>query len=365
MLLGGGEHSFTDLLSRIAQSNWNALVVAPEEGELIARLRASSLQARVISLSSMKPWRLIPMIRTLKECLALSKAFQPTVVYANGSRAAFYGGLVARISRIPMVWHCRIADPDFLLDRILSRFSMRIVVNSNATARRFRTCWPEKVSVVYNGIDLQWFAEDSAKKPDWIQPDWIVILVVARASRRKRHDLVLSAFEKIAGSFPSAHVLMAGSADPLEPEWFQELQGRSSSSLFSDRIHWAGHTNDVRPWYKAASILVLASESESFGRVLVEAMACGVPVIATKSGGIPEVIRDGVDGILIAPGDVEALARAMSMLLQDDHLRISLVQSGKVRAQRFSLDRHAEEMLMIFDQIAFHSAQRGGRQAAL
>jgi L-malate glycosyltransferase len=362
--LGGGEYSFLELLSHLRRT-WEIASVVPETVELAEKLRERGVDTRTIPLAPLRPSYAPKAFLCLIAYTRLCAEYRPALVYANGSRAAFYGGIAGRLLRLPVIWHCRIADRDPLLDAILCILSSCIIVNSNATATRFKPGIRHKIRTVYNGLDLQWLRDCSVEKARFIGNDWKVILVIARVSRWKRHDLAIQAFERIAQTEPKVHLVCLGAKDSLDPGWWDQLQVMTKQSPFSERVHWMGQVEDVRPWLRSAFLLLLPSHNEPFGRVLVEAMACGIPAIATKSGGVPEVIQDGRDGILIAPGDVEAMARAMSMLLQDEHLRISLVQSGKVRAQRFSLDRHAEEMLMIFNQLAFHSPQRGDRQGTL
>ena len=253
-----------------------------------------------------------------------------------------------------MIWHCRVAKRDRPLDFLLGRLSSRIIVNSRATGNRFDSHFQKKVKVVYNGIDLQRFREESVPKPEGIDPGWQVILVVARASKWKRHDLVLSAFESVAREIPNAHLFCIGSHDALEPEWWSYLRDRTRNSDFARRIHWIGQVEDVRPWYNAASILVLASENEPFGRVLVEAMACGVPVVATKSGGIPEIITHMKDGLLVDTGNVAEIANAMGKILEDRTMRERIARNAQKRAEYFDLDIHVKKMVHIFEDLIKH-----------
>jgi glycosyltransferase involved in cell wall biosynthesis len=125
----------------------------------------------------------------------------------------------------------------------------------------------------------------------------------------------------------------------------------SYRSVFSDRIHWIGHVDDVRPWYRVAQVLVLPSINEPFGRVLVEAMSCGVPVIATNSGGVPEIVRHSQDGLLVAPEKDDAIAEALMEMLTDDALREGFGQSARERSESFSLDTHIAKMLYVFQDI--------------
>ena len=95
--------------------------------------------------------------------------------------------------------------------------------------------------------------------------------------------------------------------------------------------------------------MALGSENESFGRVLVEAMACGLPIVATRVGGIPEIVREGKDGLLVAPGNTEEMAEAFLKLLKDGSLRDRLGKSGLERAEAFSMDLHVNRIIDIFE----------------
>ena len=271
-------------------------------------------------------------------------------MYANGSRAAFYGGLAARILNIPIIWHCRIADRDPYLDFLLSWLSAGIVTNSRATSKRFEPRFSQKVSVVYNGLDLQWIRGDVLNKPELIGTDWKVILYIARASRWKRHDLAVSAFERIAKVQSKAHLICVGGKDTQDSEWWDQLQAMTSRSLFSERIHWIGRAEDVRPWLRSASILILTSDNEPFGRVLVEAMACGIPVVATRSGGVPEIVREGLEGLLVTPGSADEICDAIVKLLNDDALSKHFSKAGRKRAEDFSIENHVKQMVDVFEQ---------------
>jgi len=323
--------------------------VLPGEGELATRLEKNGVKTQVIPLPSIRPWYALNILSILGAYLNVCRRYRPALIYANGPRAALYGGIVGRILKIPVIWHCRIADTDIYLDFLLHRLSHCIIANSRATANRFRDRSPSKVKVIYNGIDIGWLRDNSVRKPAIVSQAWKVILVVARVSRWKRHDLILEAFERVASLDSSLHLVCLGSRDTLDPTWWRHLQERSRRSVYLNRIHWVGHVQDVRPWYNAAYVLVLASDNEPFGRVLVEAMACGLSVVATRSGGIPEIVRHYQDGILVTPGNVDEFASAISEISNNDPLRERLSRSAKKRAEDFSLELHVARMISVFE----------------
>ena len=168
IMLGGGEHSFLDLVSNLP-ANWKAIAVVPHEGELRVRLQKRGLETHVFPLPTIRPWHLMNILITLRDFLRLCRRHQFSLIYANGSRASLYGCIVGRILGIPVIWHCRVAKPDFLLDLLLCSLSSRVIANSQATAKRFSACFSGKIMVVYNGLDLHWLQGKTTQLPQLFQ----------------------------------------------------------------------------------------------------------------------------------------------------------------------------------------------------
>lgn len=343
-LLGGGEYSFIDLLTRLPNS-WQAIVTVPGAGEVRSKLNGTGVSTRTIPLSQIRPWYAKNMMYTLTAYRKLCGEFKPDLIYANGSRAAFYAGIIGSLLKIPVVWHCRVSESDSLFDQVLCKMCQKIITNSHATANRFKSKYQKKIRVIYNGIDIDWLNRNSQPKPQLIEAEWKIVVTVARVSKLKRHDVVLSAFETVAKTDPKVHLICVGEKDSHDPEWWDTMLQKTAQSRFSGRIHWVGKVEDVRPWYHSAWLSVLVSENEAFGRVIVESMACGTPVVATQSGGIPEIVRSGIDGYLVETGSVEDTAQAMIRLIRDNNLRSKFAKSGRNRAGLFSLDSHMEKMM--------------------
>jgi glycosyltransferase involved in cell wall biosynthesis len=348
-MLGGGEHSFIDLLCHLPDT-WQAVAIVPDEGELTQRLRRSGLETHILPLPPIQFRNFFKMLASIEAHRRLFKRLRPNIIYANGSRAALYGSIVGRILGIPIVWHCRVANTDPYLDPLLVKLNNKIVANSKATAARFSTHFKKRIQVIYNGVNIQWLRKKNLQEPGLINDEWKVILTVARVSKWKRHDLVLAAFEELAGDNPKTHLVFLGAKDKREPDWWEFLSSKTKQSRFSERIHWVGQVEDVRPWLRAALMMVLASENEPFGRVLVEAMACGVPVIAARSGGVPEIVNHGQEGLLVTPGNVKELSGSMVRLLTDEVLREHLSKSARQKAERFSLESHIAGMVQVFEE---------------
>lgn len=349
-MLGGGEHSFLDLLIHLPPEI-NPIAVVPAKGDLSDRLLKSKVNTAVLPLSAIRSGQTTGILKTLKGLYRLCKSGKPSLIYANGSRAALYSGIAGRMLRIPMVWHCRIVDCDPMLDRILALLSSCILANSKATASRFASFGRRKVMVVYNGINTRRFEYKTFVPPEWRKAGSKIILMPARVSREKGHGTALRVFERVAAKYPLAHLVCAGGQDPFDKEWWRELQTRTANSEYSNRIHWLGHIGDMLQWYSISHVLLLTSINEAFGRVVVEGLACGVPVVAFRSGGIPEIIRNGREGVLIEPDDDAGMARAVGKILENDAGRNEFADACTKRARDFDLDTHVRNVVTKFEEL--------------
>ena len=345
--VGGGEYSLFDLITHLPTDVWPMLVV-PSAGVLSDAADRAGIG-----------WRMAPMppigIRTIPSLgrwLSILRACRPDVVHANNSRAAFYAGLAGRMLGIPVLFHCRVNRPDMRLDRWLVRLVHGVIVNSQATARRF-ALWPRlKCWIVYNGVDLQTWKEmgRQAARPRGAEQ---VLLMVARVSRWKRHDIALQVFARLADKFKGLHLVFLGSKDPLDHPWWYEMRQRTQDAGHEKRIHWEEGVERARlgGWYAMADILILPSDEEPFGRVLVEAMAMGLPVVAFDGGGVPEVVQHERQGLLVPAGDISAFSGAVERLLTDEALRLRLGEEGKCRAREFSVESHVRTICHIYQEV--------------
>ncbi len=145
-------------------------------------------------------------------------------------------------------------------------------------------------------------------------------------------QVLLEAFAQVADELPTARLALVGDGDDVP-----SLREQATSLSIADRIDWHGPLSghELVSAYQQASVVVLPSltESESFGMTLIEAMSCGRPVIGSRIGGIPHVIREGVDGLLVPPGDPGALADALGTVLTDHARRESMGAAGREAAE--------------------------------
>jgi len=181
-----------------------------------------------------------------------------------------------------------------------------------------------------------------------------VVGIVGRLERWKSQDVFLRSAAQVAQERPDVRfVVVGGAVLGWEGSYPAELEAlaRDLPGL-AGRVHFAGHQEDVYPWFDALDVVVHASYGEPFGLVLVEAMALGRPLVATAAGGPVEIVEDGVSGLLVPPGGPGAMARAVLRLLSDPGLAARLGAGARARATRFSDTQMAANFAALLDEVA-------------
>jgi glycosyltransferase involved in cell wall biosynthesis len=206
---------------------------------------------------------------------------------------------------------------------------------------------PARARVIYNGVDPARFAApvDRAKvrRSFGLSEEDRAIVSLGRLRRQKGHDVALRAMTEIAAAEPRARMLVVG--DGPERARLEKLHARLG---LAGRAIMTGQREDVPGILAAADCLVAPSRYEGFGLAVAEAMAAGAPVVASRVDSIPEIVEDGVSGLLVRPGDARDLARGVVRVLGDAELARSLGERGRARvAERFTLDR----MLRAYEEL--------------
>jgi glycosyltransferase involved in cell wall biosynthesis len=335
----GGLELMAQLLAGGLQDRGHRVVVFCRPGAPLEERLAGTVECEpILGGADLHP-------RTVARCARALRRHRPDVVICNTVKDPRWTGVAARLLRIPVVYRQEIDEPyrkGWYHRLVYGWVPARTVVNSDASRRTALASapWlsPEEVEVVPNGIDLR--ALDGAlplrlELPD----DALRFCFVGRWEARKGVRELAEAWPAVAAALPNAW-LVVGGWGPLEGELRGWLEG-------APRVRWLGFVPDVPALLKAVDVVVAPSHYEGFGLVVAEAMAVGVPVVSTSASSIPELLDDGVEGLLVPPRDAAALARAMISLGGDPELRRRMGSAGRQRARRdfgleTMLDRHEE-----------------------
>jgi glycosyltransferase involved in cell wall biosynthesis len=292
--------------------------------------------------------------------------FAPHVVHANSIR----GGLVASAlvrNRPPLVVHVRDVLPPHPTSRLVRALLLRrtdaIVANSDYTLEHFldgRRPTGVLLRTVRNPIDvdrLERTARRLGLRDELGVPAEAHVLVhAAQVTSWKAQDDSVRILAKLRASGLDAHLLIAGETrfagtgtSASNASFAAELRTLVSSLGVDDAVHFVGWRDDIASVYRAADVAILPSLHEPFGRVVVEAMAFEVPVVATSNGGPAEVLHDGIDGLLEAPRRPDEWARRIEGLLADPGARRSVVEAARTRVRaEFSPAAHAQAVLDVY-----------------
>jgi glycosyltransferase involved in cell wall biosynthesis len=296
-----------------------------------------------------------------------ARAKDHDVVLSFNLQAHLESALAARLARRPVVIE--------VVDLVRSGIGLRLlrtaaaladatIANSAATAstlgRRARD-----VHVIHPGVDLERFrpgpADPAVRASLTDAPDEPLVGIVGRVDPRKGVRDLVHAMARLEGAAAGARLVVVGDVGIGTEEDTAALHA-DAERLLGDRIRFVGRRRDVPEVLRALDVLASASWAEPFGRALLEAQASGVPVVGTRSGGVPEFVEDGVTGLLVSPQDPAALAAGLQRLLADAGLRERLARAGRAQAEeRFGLAERYDAVAAVYAGVV---ARRKPRAAA-
>jgi glycosyltransferase involved in cell wall biosynthesis len=362
--LSGGELAMARLLP--ACRDLDVRVFLGEDGPLVGRLERDEvpvevipmdIRAQAVSKDSVVPRAglLRAVASTVRYSIALARRLRrdrTELVVTNSLKSDLYGGVAGRIAGVPVVWHLRdrissdyLPSPAVTLIRLASRIlPSGVIANSGATLESLQLGPHARRRLFARAIGSPCVSIRHSGTRRTVRNGALTVGMVGRLAPWKGQDVFLRAF---ARAFPEGTNLARIVGGPLfgESEFADALPGLAAELGIADRVELVGHSDEVEVELEGFDIAVHASVvAEPFGQVVVEAMASGCAVIATDGGGPAEVITDGVDGLLVPMGDIEALAYALSTLATDPALRVRLGTGAMSTAQRFVPERVAAEV---------------------
>lgn len=299
--------------------------------------------------------RLMKFLRRRRVSILHTHLFEPSVV------ALIAGALVrtpVRIitrhysdyhTRVGKKWHTR-------LDQLCTALSHRAIAVSQHTADvmlQEEGAPPDKVTVVLNGVDFDRLKLSSPDAPQKIRDEFapqgeILLLQVARLHPEKGHEFLFRALPQIRAQVPRPVRLLLAGRGPFEEQYRAQVRELG----VDDMVVFLGFRRDAPDLMAAADVITLASVAEAFGLVITEAMYLDKPVVATRVGGVPEIIEDGVDGLLVPPASAEALAGAIIRVLCDEALCRRLSGAGKDKvSQQFSFERMVRQYEEVYREL--------------
>jgi glycosyltransferase involved in cell wall biosynthesis len=322
-----------------------------------APVRESSCGVEVVRLRPL-PVPATRMAQRAAMLLRIAQALRPDVVQGQSLSCGALAAFVGRVLGIPSVTYVQGLDlyesspwARRTYIRWALRYSGAVAAVTEDLAARARSLVPRPVSVIPHGLRLRpthGLSQEAARRSLDLLPDEPVVLYVGRLLRIKGVHHLLGAFPRVLARFPLVRLLIVG-----DGEEGQDLQTSARRLGLGPRVAFLGSLphEDVIRCMRAADVFVLPSLVESFGIVLLEAMGCGLPVVASRVMGIPYLVEDGLNGFLVPPTDEEALADRITALLSDPDLRARMREQNRSKAAAYLMPRIADRFLDLWQTL--------------
>lgn len=353
---GGGERHVADLANGLALRGHELVAVLRPASPLAHELRIPDANVTTFRLrNALDAFSARKLARLVRE-----RDIQ--IVHAHMARdypLAAYAVRRNRSSKLVLTRH--VLFPLNRLHSLTFSHAARVVAVSTAVRRALMTQQllpAERITVIHNGIDTTRFGQKSSDDRINFRNQWMVaedaVLVgsVGELTPLKGHAEFLQAAAIILQRLPKTRFLIAGlDAAPGKPN-LAALNEQIARLGLADSVRVLGWVEDLASMYQALDVFVSASHTESFGLAIAEAMASGTPVVATATDGASEIIENEITGRLVPPGNVDALAEAISNLVLDEQKRILFRDSGRARIeQSFSLEQMLSATEELYEQI--------------
>ncbi len=355
---------FLAIIQRCQQEGWRNYLVwsrMPNDVGLVEPFREAGceivLQPRSrgnFDLASI--WRTFRLVRRLR-----CDIFHCHNDHTSPLIGAFLARVPARVwSKLSMsCFYERNIDPRGLnrfypSNRVSSWCSHRILALTEAVREEFISQGGSrnKTIVVSAPVDFERFASASGngvREGLGLTGSDFVITAIGRAVPVKGWDILHRAFAETAGIYPNMHLLLVGSIDaPNERKFAERLRYLARETGCRERIHLLGHRADIAEILKASDIFAFPSRSDGQGLALVEAMAAGLPCVASRTGGIPELIQHDRSGLLFSRERTDVLAEQLLKLYRDPHLRQRLSHEALAVAKRYSMENYVEQVMKCY-----------------
>ncbi|MHB8626234.1 MAG: glycosyltransferase family 4 protein [Aggregatilineales bacterium] len=371
--LGGAEHLLLALIDGLPAERIKALLICGQEGPFPAEARRRGIPTQVIpsprfmSLSVVIGTRkflnpiaifhnLYSVVSAARQLNRQLRAAQIELVQTNTNFAHLYGGLAARLAGLPCIWYfhdlietSRMRGSFAQIWRLLARgLATHIVGVSHAAVDALAV--GSRASVIYAGVGLP----GQAPLPDLraqlgLLPDAKLVGYIGRIGYVKALDVLVRAAQPIVQAQPTIHFVLFGEAMFGEQQVKRDLIALVDQAQLTEHWHWLGYDPQATARLPELDMLVLPSRREALGLVLVEAGMMGKPVVASRVGGIPEIVVDNETGLLVSPGNPAELAAAIMRLICESSLAAEMGRRAKRRVETvFGPARYYSEFLALY-----------------
>ena len=364
VISGSGIHTLITMKG-LDKSRYEVELATAPGGPLIDEVVKQGIEFRPIK-HLVRRLSLYNDLMALWELFRLIRCQKYDIVHTHNAKAGFIGRLAARIAGVPVIVYTihgfsfqQYEKPPrnmlfILLERFAGRFTDKLLTVSEPLKHwglKLGIGVADKYITIYDGIEIDRFKVNfdiEGKKQEFgIKPDDLVVGVVSKLWEGKGHKQILEAAKNVINKVPNVKFLFVG-----EGYLRGELEALTQQLGLSDYVIFTGFRTDIPEVTATFDIAILASFFEGLGRVLLEAMVLNKAVIATRVGGIVDVVDDGKTGILVPPGDSTAFAEAMITLLSDEEIRMGMGRAGREKIDaKFSAKTMVDQIEKVYGDL--------------
>jgi glycosyltransferase involved in cell wall biosynthesis len=346
--LYGGALQALYLMEGLADRGHTNVLVAPVESDL-AKAASAFAEVHAMPMGGDLDLRLVPKIR---RCI---RGCKPDLVHLHGRIGAdVMGGIACRLEAVPVVHSRRVDNPEsHWMVALKYRLHDRVIAISEGIGRVLLSegLPADKLRVVRSAVEPQRFDRpcnrDLLSKELGIAADAKLIGVVAQLIERKGHRFLIAALPTLVAELPDLRVVFFGKG-PEE----RDLRQRLEAAGLQDHVLFAGFREDLPELLPCLDALIHPATMEGLGVSLLQAASAGVPIVASDAGGMPEAVRNDLNGLLVPPGDASALGSAVATLLQDPERARRMGRAGKeLMRTEFSVDVMVEGNLAVYREL--------------
>ncbi len=356
--VGGVEQGVVDSAIGYARRGHHSIVIS-NGGKRVPELVAAGVIHHTLPIHKK---RLGNVLRLIPKVARLLKAAGADIVHVRSRLPGWIGYYAARRAGVPLVTTVHGYYTPHFYSRIMAR-GARVIAVSHPVAEYANASLNapmDRLRVIHRGIDPAPYEAplSAGERTDLraelgIPPQNRVVVMVGRITRLKGHGVFLSAMAEVCRRHPDVTPLVIGSVPPKKAAYGEELQRLTAELGLADRVVFAGSRGDVPRVLKVCDLLVSAStQPESFGRTLVEAMATGIPVVATAHGGALDILKGETCGRLVQAGNAEQLAEAVNGILERRDGGRALGESGRFRVKEmFTVERMVSDTIAVYEEL--------------
>lgn len=359
--MGGAEQNLLLLMAHLDRRRFEPVLAAAPASPLAQAARELGIEVAELRLERLRGRRGLGLLRAWRQGVTSLTALarrRADIIHSNTQRASMYAAPAARLAGVPLVWHVHdIYDRERLYLRWMSAWSAAVVAVSSAAAGPLPAGVRHKLAVIPNGIDTGRFRPDAEARRRLraelnVPADALIIGNAGWIAPWKQVELFLEIAARGAPALPESRFWVVGDIPDARYAGYLAGLREQAARILGERCQFLGAREDMPAVMAALDMLVHTARAEPFGRVLMEAMAAGVPVVAFADGGVPDVVQDGETGVLVPPGDAVRMVEVVLELGADEGRRRRMGQAGRAHVEaHFSAPATARRMEQVYERV--------------